>query len=95
MSEMRDALYNLLDNIFIRFGSKLYRQIEVFQWILIVTLLLQISLCFVMRDTQCCLFLTILKLMLSKRLTLPDELLSMDNSYFEQMVGQTYPTELQ
>ena len=25
---MCDALHNLLDNIFIRFGSKLYRQIE-------------------------------------------------------------------
>ena len=27
---MCDALHNLLDNIFIRFGSKLYRQIEGF-----------------------------------------------------------------
>ena len=28
MLEMRDALHYLLDNIFIRFGSKLYRKIE-------------------------------------------------------------------
>ena len=58
-------------------------------------LLLQISFCFVMRDTSCCLFLTIIKLILLKRLTLPDDLLNMDNSYFEQMVVQTYSTELQ
>ena len=58
-------------------------------------LLLQISFCFVIRDTPCCLFLTIIKLMLLKGLTLPDDLLNIDNSYFEQMVGQTYPTELQ
>ena len=30
--KMCDALHYLLDNIFIRFGSKLYKQIEVFQW---------------------------------------------------------------
>ena len=54
--------------------------------------------CFVFRDTSCCLFLTIIKLML-KHLTLPqntlDDLLNIDNPYFEQMVSQIYPTELQ
>ena len=38
--------------------------------------------------------------MLLKHLTLPqdiylDDLLNIDNPYFEQMVGQIYPTELQ
>ena len=54
--------------------------------------------CFVIRDALCCLFLTIIKLML-KHLTLPqntlDDLLNIDNPYFEQMVSKIYPTELQ
>ena len=34
--------------------------------------------------------------MLLKQLTLPqDDLLNVDNPYFEQMVSQIYPTELQ
>ena len=51
------------------------------------------------RETSCCLFLTIIKQMLLKHLTLPpwylDDLLNIDNPYFEQMVSQIYPTELQ
>ena len=34
-----EALLYLLDNIYIRFGTKLYRQIWVFRWVLIVLLL--------------------------------------------------------
>ena len=45
-----DALVYLLDNIFIRFGTKLYRQTIVFRWELIVLLLLQICFLFVMRE---------------------------------------------
>ena len=45
-----DALVYLLDNIFIRFGTKLYRQTIVFRWELIVLLLLQICFFFVMRE---------------------------------------------
>ena len=60
---MCDALHYLLDNIFIRFGSKLYRQIV---GIPIVLLLLQICFCFVMRDTSCCLYQTIIKLIILK-----------------------------
>ena len=41
--------------------------------------------CFLMRETSCCLRQT------SRYL---DDLLNIDNSYFEQMVGQIYPTEL-
>ena len=49
-----------------------------------------------MRETLCYLCQTIIKLILLKLLTLPpDDLLNIDNPYFEQMVGQIYPTELQ
>ena len=44
--KMCDALHYLWNNIFIRFCSKLYRQFVVFQWVLIVLLLLQIIFCF-------------------------------------------------
>ena len=50
-----------------------------------------------MRETSCCLCQTIIKLILLKLLTPPpdlDDLLNIDNPYFEQMVGQIYPTEL-
>ena len=75
--KMCDALHYLLDNIFIRFGSKLYRQtvgIGNFQWVLIVLLLWQICFCFVMRETLCRLCLTIIKLILLKLLTQPPDI---------------------
>ena len=62
-------------------------------------LLLQICFCFVMRETLCCLCQTIINLILLKFFNSTsrylDDLLDIDNLYFEQMVGQTYPTELQ
>ena len=64
--KMCDALHYLLDNIFIRFCSKLYRQIV---GIPIVLLLLQVCFCFVMRETLCCLCQTIIKLILLKLFT--------------------------
>ena len=45
-----DAHVYLLDNIFIRFGTKLYRQTIGIRWELIVLLLLQICFFFVMRE---------------------------------------------
>ena len=94
---MYDALHYLLDNIFIRFGSKLYRQ--VFQWVLIVLLLLQICFCFVMRETLCCLCQTNNQTDITEAFNSTsrylDDLLNIDNPYFEQMVCQIYPTELQ
>ena len=52
-----------------------------------------------MRETSFFLFLTLIKHMLLKYLTLPqdnlDDLLNIDNRYFAQMVSQIYPTELQ
>ena len=51
-----------------------------------------------MRETSCWFFFTIIKQMLLKHLTLPQDafltLLNIDYPYFEQMVSQLYPTEL-
>ena len=47
-----------------------------------------------MRETSCCLCQTIIKLILLKLLVPPPDI-NIDNPYFEQMVGQIYPTELQ
>ena len=96
--KMCDALRYLLDNIFIRFGSKLYRQIVGIPMGTIVLLLLQICFCFVMRETLCCLSdnnqADIIEAFNTTSRYL-DDLLNIDNPYFEQMVGQIYPTELQ
>ena len=72
---MCDAINYLLDNIFIGFGSKLYRKKgRYFQWVLIVLLLLQICVCFVIRETLCWLCQTIIKLKLLKLLTRPPDI---------------------
>ena len=53
---------------------------------------------FVIRETLCCLCQTIIKLIIeafnstSRHL---DDLLNIDNAYFEQMVGLIYPNEHQ
>ena len=94
-----DALVYLLDNIFIRFGTKLYRQLLVFRWELIVLLLLQICFFFcyerdfiksLSRENQA----DIIEAFNSTSRYL-DDLLNIDNSYFDQMVDRIYPTELQ
>ena len=73
---MCDALHYLLDNIFIRFGSKLYRQIVG-----------------IPMGTNCAPLVADLFLFCYER----DFMLSLsdNNPYFEQMLGQIYPTELQ
>ena len=50
-----------------------------------------------MRETLCCLCQTIIKLILLKLYISTSRyyLLNIDNPYFEQKVGQIYPTELQ
>ena len=72
--KMCDALHYLLDNIFIRFGSNYIDKLLVFQWVLIVLLLLQICFCFAMRETLCYLCQTIIKLILLKLSTLPPDI---------------------
>ena len=96
---MCDALYYLLDNIFIRFGSKLYRQIvgvlmgtyctplvaDLFLFCYEIDFMLSLS-----DNNQT----DIIEAFNSTARYL-DDLLNIDNPYFEQMVGQIYPTELQ
>ena len=93
-----DALHYLLENIFIKFGSKLYRQI----------------VCIPMGTNCAPLVADLFLLCYERDFMLPlsennqtdiieafnstsrylDELLNIDNPYVEQMVGQIYPTEL-
>ena len=96
---MCDALHYLLDNILIRFGSKLYIQIEGISMSancapLVADLLL---FCFE-RDFMLSLSdnnqTDIIEAFNSTSRYL-DDLLNIDHPYFEQMVGQIYPTELQ
>ena len=51
LSNVCDVLTFLLDKIFIRFGTKLYRQVLGFPWKLIVHPWLPTYSCFVMRET--------------------------------------------
>ena len=96
---MCDALHYLLDNIFIRFGSKLYRQIvgipmstncaplvgDLFLFCYERDFMLSLS------DNN---HTDIIEAFNSTSRYL-DDLLNIDYPYFEQMVGQIYPTELQ
>ena len=96
---MCDALHYLLDNIFIRFGSKLYRQIVGIPMGTNCTPLVA-DLFLFCYERDFILFLSdnnqtdIIKAFNSTSIYL-DDLLYIDNPYFEQMVGQIYPTELQ
>ena len=97
--KMCDAPHYLLDNIFIRFGSKLYRQIvgipmgtncaplvaDLFLFCYEKDFMLSLS-----DNNQA----DIIEAFNSTSRYL-DDLLNIDNPYFEQMVGQIYPTELQ
>ena len=95
---MCDALHYLLDNIFIRFGSRLYRQIVGTPMgtnyaPLVADLLL---FCYE-RDFMLSLFDNnqgdFIEAFNSTSRYL-DDLLNIDNLYFEHMVVQIYPTEL-
>ena len=96
---MCDALHNLLDNIFIRFGSKLYRQI--------VGIPMGTNCAPLVADLFLFCYERVFMLSLSDNYQTDnvevfnstsiylDDLLNIDNPYFEQMSGQIYPTELQ
>ena len=64
------------------FGQYIYKiltrnyidKLQIFQWVLIVLVLLQICFCFVMRETSYCLCQTIIKLTFLKLLTPPPEI---------------------
>ena len=97
---MCDALHYLLDNKFIRFGSKLYRQIVgIPMGTNCAPLVADLFLFCYERDFMLSLSDTyqadiIIEAFNSTSRYL-DDLLNIDNPYFEQMVGQIYPTELQ
>ena len=97
--KMCDALHYLLDNIFISFGSKLYRQIVgIPMGTNCAPLVADLLLFYHERDFR----LSpsdnnqsdiIEDFNATSRYL--DDLLNIDNPYFEQMVGQIYPNELQ
>ena len=96
---MCDALHYLLDNIFIRFGSKLYRQIVgIPMGTNCAPLVADLFLFRYERDFMLSLSdnnqADIIEAFNSTSRYL-DDLLNIDNPYFEQIVGQIYPTELQ
>ena len=97
--KMCDALHYLLDNIFIRFGSKLYRQIVgIPLGTNCAPLVADLFLFCTERDFMLSLSdnnqTDIIEAFYSTARYL-DDLLNIDNPHFEQMVGQVYPTELQ
>ena len=96
---MTDALIFLLDNIFIRFGSKLYRQNVGNAMGTNCAPLLLTYFCSAIRDFM------MKSLTKEKRYDLKDainstsryldDLLNIDNIHFEHMVHRIYPAELQ
>ena len=95
---MCDALHYLLDNIFIRFGSKLNGQIVGIPMGTNCAPLVADLFLFYERDFMLSLSYNnqtdIIEAFNSTSRYL-DDLLNIDNPYFEQMVGQIYPTEHQ
>ena len=96
---MCDALHYLLDNIFIRFGSKLYSQIVGIPMDTnCAPLVADLFLFWYERDFMLSLsdnYQTDIIEAFNSTSRYLDVLLNIDNPYFEQMVGQIYPTELQ
>ena len=96
---MCDVLHYLFDNISIRFGSKLYRQIVgIPMGTNCAPLVADLFLFCYARDFMLSLSdnnqTDIIEAFNSNSRYL-DDLLNIDNPYFEQLVGQIYPTELQ
>ena len=94
-----DALSFLLDNIYIRFGTKLYRQIVGIPMgtncaLLVADLFLFCYERDFIKDLSSENQADIIKAFNSTSRYL-DDLLNIDNPYFEGMVNQIYPSELQ
>ena len=97
--KMCDPLHYLLDNLFIRFDSKLYRKIiSIPIGTNCAPLVTDLFLFCYERDFMLSLSdnnqTDIIEAFNSTSRYL-DDLLNIDNPYFEQMIGQIYPTELQ
>ena len=96
-----DALHYLLDNIFIRFGSKVYRQIvgiPMGNGYYCAPFVADLFLFCYERDFLLSLSAnnhTDITEAFNSTSRYLDDLLNIDNPYFEQMVGQIYPTDLQ
>ena len=95
---MCDALHYLLDNIFLRFGSKLYRQIVgILMGTNFAPLVADLFLFSYNRNFMLSLSdnnqTDIIEAFNSISIYL-DDLLNIQNPYFKQMVGQIYPIEL-
>ena len=90
------ALIFLFDNIFIRFGTKLYRQVfGIIMGTNFVPLVAHL-LIFCYERTLRCLFLMIRRVILLMLFTLHlGDILKINNVYFDNMVSQIYPSELQ
>ena len=96
--KMCDALHDLLDNIFIRFCSKLNRQIVgIPMGINCAPFVADLFLFCYERDFMSLSDNNLTDIIEAFNSTSRylDDLLNIDNPYFEQMVGQIYPTELQ
>ena len=97
--KMCDALHYLLDNIFIRFGSQLHRQIVgIPMGTNCAPLVVDLFLFSYERDLMLSLSdnnqTDIIEAFNSTSRYL-DDLLNIDNPYFEQILNQIYPTEIQ
>ena len=86
-------------SIFIRFGSRFYRQIVgIPKGTNCAPLVADLFLFCYERDFMLCLSdknQTVIIEGFNSTVRYLDDLLNIDNPYFEQMVGQIYPTELQ
>ena len=86
------ALTFLLDNIYIRFGTKLFKKLSIFRWVL----LLKLSFLFSSEgDFMASLSDNKEALIMLATYTYLYVLLDIDNPYFEGMVGRNVPPELQ
>ena len=99
LSKIFDALIYLLDNIFIRFGAKLYRQtIGISMGTNCAPLVADLFLFCYERDFMKSLSREILADIMeafNSTSRYLGDLLNIDNIYFDQMVDRIYPTELQ
>ena len=87
-----DALHFLLDNIFIRFGSKLYRKyVGIPMGTNCAPLVADLFLFCYQRDTLLSPWAVIKLIAFNPRSGYLDDLLNIDKPYFEHMVGQIYP----
>ena len=91
-----EVLTFLLDNIYIRFGAKLYRQIVgIPMGTNCAPLVADLSFCSVMTETSCCLFQMLAIEAFNSTSRYLDDLLNIDNNFFDSMVNHIYSSELQ